>query len=315
MQNPIPQQFPRDKAPIMRSDQVMQQVIYALLPGCLLSFYFFGVAVLFSLCITITAALFAESLHAKLRQKPLQRLDINTAIITAIIVALALPAFAPWWLFVFAILFALCFGKYVYGGVGFNLFNPALCGFCAAYLAFPAYFARYPLTDLSFSMAIAAQFSHITLPDAISGATALAKSKVNADLPSLPLESVLLSLTWFVSGLYLWWKKIVDGRLFFGFLASFVLFAGLFLYLTGQPFEALIFHILVGSLLFSAAFVITDPVSAASNQKARLYYALLCGFVAAVLRLYSQMPDSMAFAILFGNSVAPLIDHYVKTTY
>lgn len=309
--------FPRDKHIALSADAMMRHMLYATLPGVLMMLLFFGSGVGIQIGLATLTALLCECLNAWLRKRPIMRLDVSGGLLTAVLLAIALPAVAPWWVVVTGTAFALLIGKHAFGGTGMNIFNPALVGFCAVYLSFPVAMSTYPSTYVSLPDTLAIIFPSYQpklLPDAISGATALTIFKVNDIVQDIPYTAWWLNAAWLLGGSYLWWQKIADWRLSLSFFASFFL-GVLLLWSLGNDTLNPLNQAALGALIFTACFIITDPTTAATGRLGRIIYAVLAGVLAVFIRQYSNMADSMAFAILFANSCAPMIDSYTRPQY
>lgn len=309
---PMLHRFPRDKQIALNAAEIMQQVLLALIPGAVLSAFFYGVGVLIQLLLGGITALLCEWSVAQLRGRRLTRLELYAGLLTAALLALSIPATAPWFLVVCGVAFGILLGKHVYGGIGMNIFNPAMVGFCAIYLSFPAAISLYPLDFVGWSETVRLIFSAPI--DGITGATALSSLKANGEVAGIISEHWWLNLMWLLGGTYLWLRQVADWRLSLTFLLVFALGTMLL-----SPFSniAVSFtqHITLGALIFTACFIITDPTSAATSRIGRIVYATLAALLAVFIRQFSNMPDSMAFAVLLANTCAPLIDHYTRPEY
>lgn len=312
------QRFPRDRHPGLTADAMMRHVCYALVPGVFLHACFFGVGVLIQLILALITALFCEGINALLRQRRLDRLAISAGGVTACLLAVSVPATAAWWVIVVAVAFGLLLGKHVFGGVGMNIFNPALVGFCAVYLSFSAEMSLYPQGLVSFSETVALIFSTLpshALTDGLTGATQLAGLKANGVFANPTLSHWWVNVAWLAGGGYLWLRNLADWRLSATFVTVFVILtAGLAVFNDHQVISTTE-HIGLGALVFTACFIITDPTTAATGTLGRIIYAALAATLAAIIRQYSNMPDSMAFAVLLANLSAPMIDHYTRPQY
>lgn len=309
--------FPRDKQAGLVADAMMRHVMYAMLPAVLLLVGFVGCGVLIQLLLAMLTALACEWLCAVLRGRRLTALDISSGCLTATLLAVSVPAIAPWWVIVSGTAFALFIGKHVFGGVGMNIFNPAMVGFCAVYLSFPAAMSLYPSEALSTMQTLAAIFPTLLTAstDAVSGATVLSAYKANHLVTETKhLVAYWINFAWLLGGAYLWRKKLADWRLSVAFFASFSLGALLFWLTHAQSLSPLTYwH--GGALVFTTCFIITDPTSAATSRLGRVVFAALAGILAILIRQYSNMADSMAFAVLLANCCAPMIDSYTRPQY
>ncbi len=189
-----------------------------------------------------------------------------------------------------------------------------MVGFCAVYLSFPAEIGLYPKAMLGFADSFRLIFGEHPLADMVTGATNLAGLKANGTIYQESSRHLWLNGAWLVGGLYLWLRNFADWRLSWTFIAVFCLSTLIF-----SPFSDLAIsfgqHLGLGALIFTACFIVTDPTSAATGQRGRLVYAALCALLAVIIRQFSQLPDSMAFAVLLANCCAPLIDGLTRPSY
>lgn len=309
--------FPRDRQMALSSAQIMHHVCYAMIPGLLLQIFFYGPGVLIQGALAVTTAILCEALNAKLRRRRLGLLESSSALVTAMILVASIPATAPWWLIITGTALGLLLAKHAFGGVGMNIFNPAIVGFCIVYLSFSAEMNTWPLGYVGFSDSWTYIFSEIGKShaiDSLTGATQLASLKANGIATQTTLAHWWINIAWLIGGLYLWLRQIADWRLSTTFLGIFIILTILFNQF-GSPVISTIQHIGLGALVFTACFIISDPATAATSRLGRLIYAALAAIIAVIIRQYSNMPDSMAFSILLVNLAAPMIDNYTRPEY
>ena len=314
---------------------VMFKVMAALVPGIVAHAWLFGPGIWVSLLLCSLFALGLEALLLLMRGLPLKPfLSDGSVLVTAWLLALALPTLAPWWLYAVGVIFAVGVAKHLYGGLGQNLFNPAMVGYAALIVSFPVYMTQWPapvgLADHTltlveaFDLVFAGQGS--ISPDAYTSATVLDTWKTQVRLGK-PVEDILaqpmfgwgggrgqeiVALMFGLGGLFLLAVRLVTWHIPVAFLASLVLTAGgLHLIDPGQH-AAPLFHLLSGGALLGAFFIATDPVSAASTPLGKLIYAALAGFLTVIIRAFGSYPDGVAFAMLIANVCVPFIDAYTQ---
>lgn len=301
---------------------VMLKVLAALLPGVALSVHFYGVAVLVQLALATAAALAGEAAMLRLRGVPLRPfLSDGSAVLTAWLLALALPPLAPWWLTVVAALFAIVVGKQLYGGLGNNPFNPAMLGFALAIVSFPAQMNAWPGPDAA--LPAAAQLSWIftrTLPDglaldALTSATPLDHLKTqlllgqSAGAAAHASDAGLwLAMAFAAGGLWLWRQKLIPWQTPLAMLAGVCALALPLWWLDPGRYASPLFHLGSGATLMAAAFIVTDPVSCPTTPIGRLIFGFLVGVLVYVIRVFGGYPDAVAFAVLIMNIATPFID-------
>lgn len=316
---------------------IMRKVLIALIPGIVTYAYLYGAGVLVTLTLATITAIIVEALMLKMRQRPIQPfLTDYSAIITAWLLALAIPPLTPWWLIVIGTAFAIVFAKQLYGGLGYNPFNPAMVGYAVLLISFPALMTKWPAalsiaqTPLSWSEQVQWIFTS-TLPqgiglDAVTSATPLdylkTQLRLNHDIASIqqaPLfgqfggtGSETVALAYLVGGIYLYQQKIITWHLPVGFLVSLALIAGVFHLHDAQHYAGPLFHLASGASLLCAFFIITDPVSGPTTPRGKLYFAAGVALITYFIRVFGGFPDGVAFAVLLMNICVPLIDMHTQ---
>jgi len=312
---------------------MMLKVLLALVPGIIAYVWVFGGGILVTLTLATLTALLAEAAMLKLRSRPIQPFLMDfSAVITAWLLALAIPPLAPWWLIVVGTLFAIVIAKQLYGGLGYNPFNPAMIGYAVLLISFPAIMTKWPAalqlaqTKLGFADQLQYIFSGL-LPnevklDAVTSATPLDYLKTQltlkheiASIKDAPLFGALggkggeyVTMAYLVGGLYLWQQKIISWHLPAAFLGALTLISGAFWLVNPAHFASPLFHLFSGASMLCAFFIITDPVSGPTTPKGKLYFAAGVALITYLVRVYGGYPDGVAFAVIFMNICVPLID-------
>ncbi|ABI56167.1 electron transport complex, RnfABCDGE type, D subunit [Alkalilimnicola ehrlichii MLHE-1] len=301
---------------------IMRQVLYALVPGTLALAWFQGVGVFVHLAVALVTAVAVEAAVQWLRRRPATAaLSDHSVLVTGWILALAVPPLAPWWVTASATLFAVLFGKHLYGGLGFNPFNPAMVGYVMALIAFPremtfwfpaAAPGDWPVGAWEAVRGVLVGLDAPTL-DALTGATPLDLLHTGAPPGgALAVESgpgwMVAPLLFLAGGLWLLRCRLIDFRIPAGMLGAMALLATLLWLLPGEQPDPL-FHLLAGGTLLGAFFVATDPVSAATTARGRWVYGAGIGALALLIREFGGYPDGVAFAVLLMNGAAPFIDY------
>lgn len=314
--------------------QIMQQVIFALLPGTLVMLWFFGWGVLTNLVLGIGFALLLEATMLSLRKKPLRLfLSDYSAIVTAWLLALSMPAAAPWWLLLIAMIFAVVIAKHLYGGLGYNPFNPAMVGYAAVLISYPLEMTTW-LAPLQFS------FAEIGLVDTLQTVFGIDNSGWDAVTMATPLDSVkvslglgqplseiyqqdelqllsgnawnLINLAYLAGGIWLLYLRIISWHIPLALLAALSSIAAFFWLLDAQAYTSPLFHLFSGSTMLAAFFIATDPVSASTTPLGKLLYAAGIGLLTYIVRTWGGYPDAIAFSVIMMNMAVPLIDHYTQ---
>jgi electron transport complex protein RnfD len=318
----------------------MLTVWLAMLPASLYGVYLFGWPALNLLIVSSAAALAAEALTLYMAGKPVPpSLGDGSALITGWLLAMTLPPWAPWWIAVVGAFFAVVVGKQVFGGIGQNLFNPAMLGRVALLIAFPlemtTWIAPQPLFSVhapDFYDSLAITLGGDTGVDALSGASLLGHIKTEL-ARSLPLQDVLpaifslqqaavgeirgslgetSALLILLGGLFLLWRRIISWHIPFAMLATVALLATVMNLVDPGRYADAGVHLLSGGLMLGAFFIATDPVGSPSSPRGQLVYASGCGALVYIIRTWAGFPEGVAFAVLLMNAATPLIDHYLR---
>lgn len=291
---------------------MMLDVIIALSPVIVASIWIFSWYAIVQVGLCVLTSLATESLWQKLSKKPVSVLDGSGAV-TGIILGLSLPWSAPWYVPVIGSAVAIILGKMVFGGLGMNLFNPAMVG--RAFIM------------LSFAGALGA--SAYVHPDAamvvLTQATPLSAAKSSATLSGFPDIWALFmgnrngslgetsALAILIGGLFLCVRRTASWQLPIGVILGCAATSGLFQIL-GLSNLTILQHLLGGSLLFGAFFIATDPVTSPLTPKGKWIFAIGIGITVVFLRSFSSYPAGVMFAVLLMNAVVPLINRWTIPT-
>lgn len=309
-------------------NKVMLQVLMALVPGIVALCLFFSPIYLFNLLIGCSTALAVEALILRLRRCPVAfHLRDLSALVTAVLLVISMPPLIPWWITVLAVSCALLLGKHLYGGLGFNPFNPAMVAFALMIVSFPVPMTTLwlaPNSGLDFASALQIVLGQTLLPDGISSATPLDYYKTQVGRLTAteiyqselffgiwPAGWIWVSLAYLVGGLFLLYKKVFSWHAPLGLLVGLAVLALIF-GLDPDSNTPLHLHLLAGSAIVGAFFIVTDPVSGATSRLGKFIFGFGVGCLAYVIRTWGSYPDAIAFAVLLMNFAAPFIDHYSK---
>lgn len=316
--------------------QVMGQVLLALLPGIAAHVWFFGPGVLFQITLAVGFALAFEALMLRLRGQAMRPfLSDLSAPLAAVLFALCLPPLAPWWIALIGMAAAIVFAKHLYGGLGFNLFNPAMVGYAVVLVSFPLEMSRWlPPAGLADAPGLADTARAIfagSLPgatdwDAITRATPLdtlrALSGENLTLDEIRADPVFgamggqgwewIAAAYALGGLVLLQRRLVPWQVPAGLLGAVVV-------LTLAPWAWApdinpppLQHLAAGGLVLAAFFIATDPVSGCTTPRGRLAFGVGVAVLTLAIRRWGGYPDGVVFAVLLMNCAAPWIDRYSR---
>ncbi|KIY38642.1 electron transporter RnfD [Pseudomonas sp. 10-1B] len=301
----------------------MGLVLLACVPGLLVLFWLHGWGLLLNLLLCASAALLCEALLLALRAQPVSSaLNDGSALVTAVLLAAALPALAPWWLPVVAASVAIGIGKQAFGGVGRNLFNPAMVGYAFVLLSFPLHMNHWPgpapglLDSLQQVFAGGGQidaWARPTLLDGLRHNRSLTIEELFASHPGFGSiggrGSEWANLAFLVGGLFLLQRKVISWHAPLGLLAGLSLFSLLGWNGSGSDSNGSpLLHLFSGSTMMAAFFIATEPVSGPRHEWARLLFGLGAGLLIYLIRTWGSYPDGTAFAILLMNLMAPSLE-------
>ena len=316
--------------------RVMLNVILALIPGIAVYIHYFGWGVLVNIVLASIIALLAEGLILAIRRRPVVTTLLDgSALLTAILLALALPSHTAWWVTAVGIIFAIIIAKQLYGGLGLNPFNPAMTGYVVLLISFPLEMTRWnpplELAEQSMNLLEAFRYSFTGfLPqrmdvDMISLATPLDLARGRLDmgfnLSVIKSEYSIFSnlsgkgtewinIAFLGGGLWLLYRRLIDWRIPAGLLSSMLLISAVFWLINSELYLSPVFHMFAGATMLGAFFIATDPVTASTTPVGRLIFGAGCGLIIYIIRSWGGYPDGVAFAVLLMNLSAPLIDHF-----
>ncbi|EIJ41254.1 electron transport complex, RnfABCDGE type, D subunit [Beggiatoa alba B18LD] len=319
---------------------VMRTVIYALVPTTAFGIFLFGWPALFLLLISIAAALATEAACLYLMGKPIKPfLNDGSAVLSGWLIALTLPPWAPWWIAVVGVVFALGIGKHLFGGLGQNIFNPAMLARVMLLIAFPLemttwinptplFSSNAPSLLTSLGITFGGSIPNI---DGYSGATPLGHVKteltLNHTVPQVltdynPLYSLLgwtggslgetSALLILLGGLYMLYKRVITWHIPVSMLLTSLVLATVFHLINPDRYTDGLYHILNGGAMLAAFFIATDYVTSPSSKIGQILFGVGAGVLEYTIRTWGGFPEGVGFAVLLMNALTPLIDHYVR---
>jgi electron transport complex protein RnfD len=283
----------------------MWAVVISLIPAGIAGVYIFGISSLNIIVLSILSCIFTEALFLKLRNKdPRAALD-GSAILTGLLLAYNLPPSIPFWIPVIGGMVSIVLGKQLFGGLGQNIFNPALVGRAFLQISWPVYMTTWK--------------NPVWWPDAISGATPLAKEAGAYHFTYMDLflgnrpgslgEVCVIALL--IGALFLLVTKIISLHIPLSYIGT----VGIITWIFGKQgfFQGdFIFNMLAGGLILGAFFMATDYVTSPLTKKGKIVFGIGCGILTAIIRLKGGYPEGVCYSILFMNAAVPIIDRFTK---
>jgi electron transport complex protein RnfD len=286
--------------------KAMRDVLIALIPALIASLYFFGWAAAKVIITCILAAVLSEAVAQKIMKREVT-IDDGSAVVTGLLLAFCLPSTLPLWMAAIGAVVAIIIGKQMFGGLGNNIFNPALIGRAVLLASWPV-----------------AMTSWVAPLDGVTTATPLGMLKqgvIAEQLPSLwnlfignvggslgETSAVALIL----GGIYLLYKGHIDWRIPFSYLSIVFVFTLIVGFVIGEGLWYPLFHLLSGGLLLGAFFMATDWVTSPITKKGKIIFGIGCGLLTVIIRLMGGYPEGVCYSILLMNMITPLIDRYTK---
>lgn len=290
----------------------MYGVLIALVPAFLVSLYYFGLGALIVTAVSVASCLLFESLIQKFLMKKEPTLWDGSAILTGVLLAFNLPSNLPVWIIIIGALAAIGIGKMSFGGLGNNIFNPALVGRVFLLISFPAQMTTWPVPE-----AMSMQYT-----DAETGATIL--SILNGGGGDLPSYTEMLlgerggslgevgAIALVLGLIYMLARKIITWHIPVSIIGTVLVFTGIMHGVNPQAYANPAIHLLSGGLLLGAIFMATDYVTSPMSKSGMIVYGIGIGILTTVIRLFGAYPEGMSFAILIMNAFTPLINSYMK---
>ncbi len=302
--------------------KIMYGVVIAMIPTVLFSIYFFGVDAIRVFLLAIVASLFFEWAIQKFLIKGPLTINDGSALVTAILLALNVPSNLPGWMIIIGALVAIGMAKMSFGGLGKNVFNPALVARVFLLVSFPVQMTSWPkpspLTD--------------GIADVITGATPLGIlkegldgrktiSELSSDLPTYTQGLMgemggsmgeVSALALLIGGIYMLWKKIITWHIPVSMLLTVAIFSGIFWGFDPEHYADPLFHMLTGGMLLGAIFMATDMVTSPMTKGGQLVFGFGVGLLTILIRTWGAYPEGVSFAILLMNAVVPLINRGFK---
>jgi len=300
------------------TQKIMYRVVYAMIPALAWSVFVFGWGALRVTLIAVAACIAIEYLIQKYILKVKPSVTDGSALITGILLAFNVPANLPWWIILIGAIAAMGIGKLSFGGLGNNVFNPALVGRVFLLISFPVHMTSWPVNAQSGIDAVTAATPLALIKEGIKNGTPI------SDIQGLPhLNDMLLgtiggslgeisAVLLILGGIYLLWKKVITWHIPVSIIITVALISGIFWMINPAIYVNPAYHILTGGLMLGAIFMATDMVTSPMTPKAQIIYGIGIGVITISIRMFGAYPEGISFAILIMNAVTPLLNYYIK---
>ena len=290
----------------------MYGVLIALVPAFLVSLYYFGLGALIVTATSVVACVLFEYLIQKFLMKKEPTVCDGSAILTGVLLAFNLPSNLPVWIILIGALAAIGIGKMSFGGLGNNIFNPALVGRVFLLISFPAQMTMWPevgqltaYTDATTGATVLSLMNEGAL-DKLPTLVDMLFGKMGGSLGEVSALALLLGLV------FMLWKKIITWQIPVSILLTVFVFTGIMHLVNPVQYVSPFVHLLSGGLMLGAIFMATDYVTSPMSKNGMLVYGVGIGILTTVIRLFGSYPEGMSFAILIMNAFTPLINSYIK---
>lgn len=317
-------------SPHIHTDQsvqkIMMGVIYALIPAFLVSIYFFGLDALLLTVVSVASCMLFEYLIQKYLIKGEITITDGSAVITGILLAFNVPSNLPIWIIIIGAFVSIGIAKMAFGGLGKNIFNPALVGRVFLLLSFPVQMTSWPVPRPLFMP---------QLTDAVTGPTALgilkeglgAGKSLEELLPQLPTYvndlmgnqggslGEVSAIALLIGAAYLFYKKIITWHIPVAYLGSAFIFAAILHLINPSLYITPFFHLITGGMILGVFYMATDMVSSPMSPRGMLIFGFGCGIITMLIRIWGSYPEGVSFAILLMNAVTPLINRGFKPAH
>jgi len=284
---------------------MMRDVMIGLLPVIFASIYFFRVKALIVLFSCVVSCVGFEFLFTKITKRKTTIKDLS-AVLTGLLLALVLPPGTPFWACAIGALIAIVLTKQIFGGLGFNIFNPALLGRAFLMAAFPTILTTWTVPVGLDAVTSATPLGLFKFQHILTGNWSLFTGGVAGSLGETSSIALILG------GVYLLIRKVIDFRIPSAYILTVFLIALVTNLINPDTYAPWLFHVLSGGLLLGAIFMATDPVTSPVTKKGRWVFGIGCGLMTMIIRLWAGLPEGVMYSIILMNAFTPLINRTTK---
>jgi electron transport complex protein RnfD len=297
----------------------MYSVVVALIPAMFVGVYLFGFQALAIILLSVVASMATEAGTQRILGRKVTISD-GSAVITGILLALNLPPTVPWWLVVTGSAIAIVIGKQIYGGLGYNPFNPALVARVILLISFPVQMTSWVKPSPLFSRAIdvvttatplGEMKTHLLIKDSLEGFTMGDLwnpfiGNIGGSIGETSVIALLLGAGFLLYRGYITWHIPIT------FIGTIFILSGLFWLINPDQYMNPLFHILTGGLMLGAFYMATDMVTSPVTNRGMMVFGVGCGVISIIIRLFGGYPEGVSYSILLMNAATPLIDRYTR---
>ena len=280
----------------LNTSMIMFMVIIALLPATLFGIYNFGIRAALIVLVCVVGAVVSEYIYEKLMKLPVTISDLS-AVVTGLLLALNLPSSIPWWIALLGSVFAIIIVKMLFGGIGQNFMNPALGARCFLLICFTARMTNFTYDGVSCATPLAVLKS---------GGSVNAWDMLTGFIPGTIGETSVIAIL--IGAIILFMFGIIDGKIPFAYIITFVLFLVLFADQGRDPYY-LTCQLCGGGLMLGAFFMATDYATSPITDSGKILYGILLGIMTGIFRVFSSSAEGVSYAIIFCNLLVPLIEN------
>lgn len=300
------------------TQKIMYRVVYAMIPAMIWGIIVFGLDAVRVGLISIVSCLAVEFLIQKFILKIKPAITDGSALITGILLAFNVPSNIPWWIIIIGAVVAIAIGKISFGGLGANIFNPAILGRVFLLISFPVQMTSWPTNKLAGIDSVTSATPLGILKEGIKNGTPISQIQglpnlndmmIGIDNGSLGEISAIVLI---LGGLYLLWKKVITWHIPVSILVTVLVVSGIFWTINPATYVNPLYHLFTGGLMLGAIFMATDMVTSPMNPKAQIIYGIGIGIITISIRMFGAYPEGISFAILIMNAVTPLLNMYIK---
>lgn len=300
------------------TQKIMYRVVYAMIPALAWSVFVFGFDALRVTLIAVAACLAFEYLIQKYLMKVKPTVTDGSALITGVLLAFNVPSNLPWWIIIIGAMAAMGIGKLSFGGLGSNIFNPALVGRVFLLISFPVQMTSWPVNKLAGIDGVTAATPLGLLKEGVKNGTPI------SDIAGLPQMNDMLmgniggslgeisAILLVFGGIYMLWKKVITWHIPVSILLTVAIISGIFWMTDPAVYVNPGYHLLTGGLMLGAIFMATDMVTSPMTAKGQIIYGMGIGIITISIRMFGAYPEGISFAILIMNAVTPLLNYYIK---